>query len=51
VPWGDSLAVSRTLALWQTAIGGAVPLKDGPLKEGPPQEGGQQQDMPEQEES
>lgn len=51
VPWGDSLAVSRTLALWQTAVGGAVPLKDGPLKEGPPQEGGQQQDMPEQEES
>jgi predicted dehydrogenase len=41
VPWRDSLAVSRTLALWQAAVGDAVP----------PQESGLQEDTPQQEES
>jgi hypothetical protein len=36
VPWRDSLAVSRTLAAWQGAVGDAIP---------------QQEDPPEQEES
>jgi len=36
VPWRDSLAVSRTLAVWQAAVGNAIP---------------QQEDAPEQEES
>jgi predicted dehydrogenase len=35
VPWRDSLAVSRTLAVWQAAVGDAIP---------------QQEDAPEQEE-
>lgn len=46
VPWRDSLAVSRTLALWQAAVGDAVPPQ-----EGPPQAGGPQEDTPQQEES
>jgi hypothetical protein len=36
VPWRDSLAVSRTLAVWQAAVGDANP---------------QQEDAPGQEES
>jgi predicted dehydrogenase len=61
VPWRDSLAVSRTLALWQAAVGDAVPPQEGPPQEGPPQEGppqegppqagGLQEDTPQQEES
>ena len=35
VPWGDSLAVARTLALWQTAVGDAAPQQDGPAQEEP----------------
>jgi predicted dehydrogenase len=35
VPWGDSLAVARTLALWQTAVGDAAPQEDGPAQEEP----------------
>jgi predicted dehydrogenase len=46
VPWRDSLAVSRTLALWQAAVGDAVPPQ-----EGPPHAGGPQEDTPQQEES
>jgi predicted dehydrogenase len=41
VPWRDSLAVSRTLALWQAAVGDAQQLDDLP----------QQKDAPQQEES
>jgi predicted dehydrogenase len=41
VPWRDSLAVSRTLALWQAAIGDAQPQEDLP----------QQHDAPQREES
>jgi hypothetical protein len=33
VPWRDSLAVARTLALWQAAVGDAVPQQDGPAQE------------------
>jgi predicted dehydrogenase len=51
VPWRDSLAVSRTLALWQAAVGDAVPPQEGPPQEGPPQAGGLQEDTPQQEES
>jgi predicted dehydrogenase len=61
VPWRDSLAVSRTLALWQAAVGDAVPPQEGPPQEGPPQEGppqegppqagGPQEATPQQEES
>jgi hypothetical protein len=35
VPWGDSLAVARTLALWQTAVGDAAPQQDRPAQEEP----------------
>jgi hypothetical protein len=41
VPWHDSLAVSRTLALWQAAVGDALEQQDLP----------HQQDAPQQEES
>jgi predicted dehydrogenase len=41
VPWRDSLAVSRTLALWQAAVGDAQQQEDLP----------QQVDAPDQEES
>ena len=41
VPWRDSLAVSRTLALWQAAVGDAQEQEDLP----------QQEDAPDQEES
>jgi hypothetical protein len=41
VPWRDSLAVSRTLALWQAAVGDAMA----------PPAGGPREDTPQQEES
>jgi hypothetical protein len=28
VPWRDSLAVARTLALWQAAVGDAEPQQE-----------------------
>jgi hypothetical protein len=28
VPWRDSLAVARTLALWQAAVGEATPQQE-----------------------
>jgi mannose-6-phosphate isomerase len=34
VPWGDSLAVARTLALWHAAVSDAAPERDGPAQEG-----------------
>jgi predicted dehydrogenase len=33
VPWRDSLAVARTLTLWQAAVGDAVPQQDDALQE------------------
>ena len=51
VPWRDSLAVSRTLALWQAAAGDAVLPQEGPPQAGLPQAGGPQEDTPQQEES
>ena len=33
VPWRDSLSVARTLALWQAAVGDAVPRRDEPAQE------------------
>jgi|SRR3954454_8365469 len=48
VPWRDSLAVSRTLAVWQAAVGEALPQQgDGPQQGDAPQ----QEDAPEREES